>query len=347
MTDFKRSAVVFDEASHTYRLGDDYLSGITSLIHSVLRLGVYPDASPYVRQVQIPKAGYYGTCVHQAIRTYDELGIAMTEFPSKVTETRDFGMIQLDAQDVGADLDCYRRMKPKGWRTAASEFTVSYGRYASQVDSVWEDDEGGIWLVDFKTNNLDYYPGGADGLKEYLSWQLSCYAVMFEIQTGRAVHGLLGQWLRKGAGELWGIKRQSDDDVLRLLSTEAVPNPGYDPADRDSQRFLYVNEEMQVRDALPAIPEGGPVVVPSEVTKAIADLLRAERAAKEMKERLRSIMEAAGVTKWECDDFTVTIGKDSASKSLDGTRLKNENPDLYEKYVKEVKKKGSFTIKAK
>ena len=41
--DLKQSAVVFDEATHTYRRGDEKLSGITSLIHDVLQLGVYPD----------------------------------------------------------------------------------------------------------------------------------------------------------------------------------------------------------------------------------------------------------------------------------------------------------------
>ena len=40
----KISPVTFDETVHTYRLGDKQLLGITGLIHSILGLGVYPDA---------------------------------------------------------------------------------------------------------------------------------------------------------------------------------------------------------------------------------------------------------------------------------------------------------------
>ena len=42
---FKKSPVVFDEASHTYYLGEKRLLGITGLIHSILGLGVYPEAN--------------------------------------------------------------------------------------------------------------------------------------------------------------------------------------------------------------------------------------------------------------------------------------------------------------
>lgn len=331
----KRSTVVFDEAAHTYTDGDVVLSGITSLIHEVLGLGVYPDASDYVAKVQIPKAGYYGSCVHLAINVFDTFGIEMTSFPKKEHPTAG----TLPAQDVSVELMSYRMNKPAGFRTLASEFTVSYGSFASQIDSVWCNEQDDIYLVDYKTNNLDYYPGGADGLMEYLSWQLSCYAVMFERQTSRKVKGLIGFWLRKGEVSLWRISRQPDDKVLCLLGTEVVPSP--------SGGFTYRNELMQVAVPVPEFPAGGALVVPAEVTKAIADMLRAERAAKEMKERLRTLMEAAGVTKWECGDFTATIGKESVTKTFDSKRFKDDNPELYAKYVKEVGKKGSFIIKEK
>ncbi|WP_434313718.1 PD-(D/E)XK nuclease family protein, partial [Enterococcus innesii] len=214
--DLKQSEVVFNELAHTYLRGDTELSGITGLIHAVLLLGVYPDASDYVKKVQIPKAGYYGTCVHKSIQTWDELGIEMTQFPEKEHPTAGI----LPAQDVSAELAYYRKVKPRKCKTIANEFTVDYGNFASQIDCVWGDEDGNIYLVDHKTNNLDYYPGGAAGLKEYLSWQLSCYAVMFEQQTGLKVNGLFGNWLRKGAGELWRIERKPDEQVQKLLSTE-------------------------------------------------------------------------------------------------------------------------------
>ena len=337
--DLTQSEVVFNEETHRYLHGDAELSGITGLIHAVLLLGVYPDASDYVKKVQIPKAGYYGTCVHKAIQAWDELGIELTQFPEKEHPTAGI----LPAQDVSAELAYYRNVKPRNVKTVASEFTVDYLNFASQIDCIWCDNEGGIYLVDHKTNNLEYYPGGADGLKEYLSWQLSCYAVMFEKQTGKKVKGLIGNWMRKGAGELWCIERKPDELVQKLLSTDIMPD--------GNGRFVYINQEMQVYaekvEEVKQTESDSSLVVPSDVVTAIATLLKAEKAAKAMKEKLRELMEAAGVSKWECDQFTATIGKASESTTFDSKAFQADHPDLYKQYLKKTTRKGSFTQKLK
>lgn len=338
--DLTQSEVVFNEETHRYLRGDAELSGITGLIHAVLLLGVYPDASDYVKKVQIPKAGYYGTCVHKAIQAWDELGIELTQFPEKEHPTAGI----LPAQDVSAELAYYRKAKPRACKTIASEFTVSYGNFASQIDCIWCDKEGGIYLVDHKTNNLDYYPGGAEGLKEYLSWQLSCYAFMFEWQTGLKVKGLIGNWMRKGAGELWRIERKPNGLVQRLLSTEIIK--------QEWGGFTYYNPEMQVfaakvEEVKPVATTTDALAVPVDVVSAITTLLRAEKAAKAMKEKLRELMEAAGVTKWECPEFTATIGKPSETTTFDSKAFQADHPDLYEQYLKTTTRKGSFTQKLK
>lgn len=337
--DLTQSEVVFNEDTHRYLRGDAELSGITGLIHAVLLLGVYPDASDYVKKVQIPKAGYYGTCVHKAIQAWDELGIELTQFPEKEHPTAGI----LPAQDVSAELAYYRKVKPRKCKTIANEFTVDYGNFASQIDCVWGDEDGNIYLVDHKTNNLDYYPGGAEGLKEYLSWQLSCYAVMFEKQTGLKVKGLFGNWLRKGAGELWRIERKPDELVQKLLSTDIMPD--------GNGRFVYLNQEMQVYaenvEEVKPTESDSSLVVPSDIVTAIATLLKAEKAAKAMKEKLRELMEAAGVSKWECVQFTATIGKASESTTFDSKAFQADHPDLYKQYLKKTTRKGSFTQKLK
>ena len=338
--DLTQSEVVFNEETHRYLRGDAELSGITGLIHAVLLLGVYPDASDYVKKVQIPKAGYYGTCVHKAIQAWDELGIEMTQFPEKEHPTAGI----LPAQDVSAELAYYRKVKPRTCKTIASEFTVSFGDFASQIDCIWGTETDDIYLVDHKTNNLDYYPGGAEGLKEYLSWQLSCYAFMFEWQTGLKVKGLLGNWLRKGAGELWRIERKPNGMVQRLLSTEIIK--------QEWGGFTYYNPEMQVfatkaEEVKPVATTTDSLAVPVDVVSAITTLLRAEKAAKAMKEKLRELMEAAGVTKWECPEFTATIGKPSETTTFDSKAFQADHPDLYEQYLKTTTRKGSFKITAK
>ena len=338
--DLKQSEVVFNEEAHTYLRGDEKLSGITSLIHSVLQLGVYPDANEYVRNVQIPKAGYYGTCIHKTIQIYEDLGIEQAQWPEKEHPTAG----TLPAQDVSIELETYKRLKPKKLRVIATEFTVSFGMFATQVDSVLADEDDNIYLDDHKSNNLDYYPGGKEGLKEYLSWQLSANAVMFENQTGLKVKGLYADWIRKGDGELWKIERVPDEKVLQLLSTEILPKP--------EGGFIYINEAMQVEaakveDVKPVVSNSKDLAVPSEITTAIANLVKAEAAAKLMKEKLRELMEANGVTKWECDVFTASIGKASTATSFDAKALEAADPETYKKYLKTTTRKGSFTIKAK
>ena len=335
-SDLKQSEVVFNEETHTYLRGEQRLSGITGLIHNVLQLGVYPDANDYVLKVQIPKAGYYGTCVHKAIQTYDELGIECVEYPEKPHPTA--GM--LPAQEVSEELNSYKCLL-MGLRTIACEFTVDYGNFASQIDSVKADEDDDIYLVDYKTNNLNYYPGGQAGLEEYLSWQLSCYAFMFEKQTGKKVAGLIAFWLRKGEGERWAIERKPDDQVKCLLDTlVSLTDHG----------FVYFNDTMQVYDTTQlqkVVETSTGLVVPQEITKAIADLVKAEKVAKEMKERLRSLMEQNNVTKWECDEFTASIGKESKATTFDSKALEKADPETYKKYLKTTTRKGSFKITAK
>ena len=334
--ELKKSEVVFNEEAHTYLRGEQRLSGITSLIHQVLQLGVYPGANDYVLKVQIPKAGYYGSCVHKAIQMYDELGIECTEYPEKPHYTA--GM--LPAQDVSEELNSYKCLL-MGLRTVACEFTVDYGNFASQIDSVKADEDDDIYLVDYKTNNLNYYPGGQAGLEEYLSWQLSCYAFMFEKQTGKKVAGLIAFWLRKGEGERWAIERKPDEQVKCLLDTlVSLTDHG----------FVYFNDTMQVYDTTQlqkVVETSTGLVVPQEITKAIADLVKAEKAAKEMKERLRSLMEQNNVTKWECDEFTASIGKESKATTFDSKALEKADPETYKKYLKTTTRKGSFKITAK
>jgi hypothetical protein len=338
MIELKQSQVRFDEDSHRYYRDDKELSGITGLIHSVLRLGVYPTADQFAQEVRIPLAGHYGKCVHRAIETYERNGLDMTRFPVEVHDTEHYGLVTFPAHDVCEELEGYKALKGS-FDCIGVEFLVDYGDYASCIDCVWTDEQGRIYLVDHKTNNLDSYPGGAVGLKEYLSWQLSCYAVMFERQTGLKVAGLLANWIRHGERRQWDIERQPDEQVLNLLGTVVLRNP--------VGGWLYINEAMQRKDDVPVAATQADLAVPQEVTTAIADLLRAEKAAKAMKEKLRELMEQNGVSKWECDEFTATIGKPSETTTFDSKALKATEPEIYDRFTKQVSKKGNFTLKLK
>ena len=336
------SDVVFNEEQHSYWRGEERLSGITSLIHSVLRLGIYPDADPKVEQVFIPRAGYHGTCVHHAIQTLETLGVEETQFPAVEHETKDFGTVIFPEQDVKPELEGYKQFLGKhGLHCVATEYTVDYGQYASQIDSVDENDAKDIYIVDFKTNNVDAYPGGKDGLKAYLSWQLSSYAFMFERKNpDKKVKGLIGLWLKGDKWEAWVIERQPDEKVKCLLETTALPS---------DKGFIYVNPEMQVEETavveVAATPDD--LAIEPDFISAVVEILQAEERAKTLKEELRAMMEKNNVTKFECDQFSASIGKPSTREDFDKKKFQETNPELYKEYLKTTNVKGKFTLKLK
>lgn len=356
MIEFKKSPVVFDEESHSYHLGDKRLLGITGLIHSVLGLGVYPDANEHVKDYIIPKAGSRGTAVHHAIQTYDCLGVRQT---IQSVNTRQGDHYELMVWDVTAELDAYIRHL-EGFKPLANELTVSDNeRYASQIDNVWQNERtGGIWLVDTKTNNVKLYPlcgyfnpnyfsNGVEALKEYLSWQLSIYAELFEAENpGLKVEGLACNWLRSNESEFWEIERKPSELIRELLSTQ------YFFGDNGP---VYLHPNLAVfgigSNNLPAEqPEQKPIVA-RDVVDYFTSLLRIqkENEAKldEAKQALRAAMAQHNVKSFDFGSFSATISADSVVSQFDSKRFKQEHADLYEKYSTKKSKKGSFTIKLK
>ena len=342
------SPVVFEENPHGYWLEGKRLSGITGLIHAILDLGVYPDANDFVKQVAIPSAGAYGSAVHKSIELYDEIGIKDTKHPAVEVVTKNYGTQVFGPFDVSQELETYIRHK-EGFRPIANEYTISdEEQYASNIDNVWEKiSTGGDWLVDTKTNNLDYYPGGKEALKLYLSWQLSIYAFLYERQTGRKVEGLAANWLRHDEGEFWIIERQPDDFVEALLKhTKATFNYGWKYEWTGDPDMLSIMKGT----ALPANVEQNDIVT-KQTIETITNLLRRaqeiEQAMDEFKKGLKAKMIEHGIKSFECDGFKATIGASSVVTSFDSKKFKVDHPDLYQEYSKESLRSGSFTLKLK
>lgn len=351
MIQLRQSAVAFNEECHSYYLGDKRLVGITGLIHQVLKLGEYGDASDFVKQVAIPRAAQYGSAVHKAIETYDELGVKQTTFPNTFGD---------EPWDVSQELECYIKHL-NGFIPLANEYTVTDGeKWASNIDNVWlRESTNGVWLVDTKTNNLNYYPldgygqssffaDHADALKEYLSWQLSVYAELFEAQNpGIKVEGLASNWLRRGDAAFWVIERKPSEKVKELLNTV------WSLDDEGVIHYNHPNPSLIVPTlSTPAVPIAQATslqVVSDMVIELITENLRraaeAEANLKKLKEELRTAMEKHGVKSWKTQTFSSVIAVDSERETFDTKRFKAEHPDLYEQYVVKKVTKGSFTLK--
>lgn len=208
------------------------------------------------------------------------------------------------------------------FETIATELLVSDGEnVASGIDVVWEQD-GGVFLCDIKTTSkLDM---------EYLSWQLSIYKyLLLRNNPDVEIRGLYACWLPReqyGKPKLVPVDEKPMEWVKDLIETDARGEQWVNP-----EAAIIADKEQSL-------------AVPQELTKAIASFLEAEKKAKEMKERLRALMEEHGITKWECDEFTATIGKDSEATTFDSKAFKAAHPDEYEKWVRTTTRKGSFRV---
>lgn len=97
------------------------------------------------------------------------------------------------------------------------------------------------------------------------------------------------------------------------------------------------------------------VIVGNELALSVSQKLAAfERQVKEiqaeeekLKQAILSAMRQKGIVKVETDDLTITYIAPTDRESFDSKRFREENPNLYDKYVKFSKVKDSIRIKLK
>lgn len=294
------SRVSFDAVSHTYSLDGLPLQGITKRIKEKL----FSEEYAGVPEATLKAAAERGHRIHTAFELYDTVDITTTECP---------------------ELDNYiseRGSNPLLATHAASEYLVSDDTlYASCIDKVHQDpeDENGAILADLKTTyKLN---------EEYVSWQLSVYAMFFEaMNPGLHVTKLLALWFRDGRHKVVEVQRKSESQVRDLLYTENAVSRT-DEADATT---------------LPTI---------AQVEQQVMEYKRmAEEYAQkydELKAGMLKLMDKMGVKKYEGTHITITRKADSVRETFDTKAFKADHADLYNNYIKKSVTKGSITIKIK
>ena len=290
-----KSSVVFDQEAHTYHLDGVELSGVTGMLKQMLFADKYAGISDEV----LAKAAQYGTSVHEGVELYETLG----------------------ADDGSREVQNYRKLKElAGLNFEESEYLVSDNEtIASSIDLVFTDHDGGIWLADIKTTY-----GGLD--KEYLSWQLSVYAYLFEMANpDYKVKGLLGVWLRHDDCKMDYINRHPDAVVERLIQEYAqglecsLSKSGELPAEVHGLADAIANMERQIKT------------------------ITAQRD--ELKEKMLEVMRENNCDKVDIDGkVLITRVAATTRESLDSKALKADQPELYAKYVKSSPVKESLKI---
>ena len=286
-----KSNVIFDSASHTYTLDGKLLSGITSLLSRQLFKDKYLGIADDVLQA----AAERGTIVHQSC------------------ELMDFGFESQSQEAIN-----YKKLKEQyGLVHEDSEYLVSDNEfYASCIDKVYRDSDNTFTLGDIKTTyKLD---------KEYVQWQLSIYAYLFEKQNPEAkVNRLFAIWLRGEKAEFVELDRIADAKVEALLHA-------------DSAGVQYIENLPSV------ISEAEQMIVDIET-----QLKALEKQKKALQEGIMRAMVSEGLYSWKGEKVSITRKMDSIRETFDKERFKQDHPELYAQYIKESPVSGSITFKVK
>ena len=298
------SPVVFTENPHSYHLGDREYSGITSILKKYLFADMYNG----VPEQQLEIARQRGSLVHEQI------------------ENVIIGMPNIDERP---EVEFYRKLNIPAM---VSEYTVSDDTFgiASKIDIVMTD----CSLADIKTTSVLH--------KEYLQWQLSIYAYLFEKQNpGLKVPHLYAIHLKKDGGKKVEVTRLPDVFVESLLAAYASGAETFDnPMGTSAEMMLADNEEaiqkaLELEDAINAYKQKKE---------------QAENDLKELKEGLIEIMRQVypdGGTYTFPNGTKLIYKKESETMRFSSTALKEADPDLYNQYLKPSTTAASLSIKKK
>lgn len=294
----KKSPVKFDATNHTYWLGDKQLKGITS---GSLVERVNPEKYAGVSEEKLKERSAYGQAIHSLIGLYEDAGIISDD----------------------DDVRHYIELKEANNLThVATEYLVSdEERYASSIDHVFLDRDGGIVLVDIKrTYKLDV---------ESVRYQLSIYRRFFEMQNpDLKVKSLAAIWLH--------------GDEYAYVPVEPVPDSYID--------YLIECDIKDEEFSIAAHFSNLPAIV-AEKEQAIADIIRNIEYEKKQLEYFRQglydVMEQNDIKSFRGMHITLTRVLPTERETFDTRAFKKDYPQIYQEYVKKSPVKGTLKITLK
>ena len=280
MIELVDSQVAFNQENHTYSLNGIALMGITGMIKSQLFPDMYKDIPQYI----LDKAAERGTMVHESIELFDA---------------------GFEPKDTTLELESYKRIKREnGLTTVANEYIVTdKEHFASAIDLVLCNGDD-IILTDIKTTyTLD---------KEYVRWQLSIYAYLFELQNPELkVSKLYALWLRDDKSEFAEVKRVESDTIKDLLQCEVEGRKFNTPAGRaDSMPSEIKQAEKAVYTIVQQIKE-----------------LNAQKD--KLSKGLLKLMQDNDVKTYKGKYITLSRKAASTREDIDKKKLKEEYPEVY------------------
>lgn len=289
MIKLQDSGVRFDQEQHRYFLGVAELSGITGF----LKKHVFPDKYKDIPQWILDRAASNGTLIHESIELLDG------GFPPA---------------EMSDELKSYQRIKKENnLTTVANEYIVTdKEHFASGIDLVLTNDKEEIILADIKTTSvLD---------KEYVSWQLSIYAYLFEMQNpSLKANKLFVIWLRGDKSEYAEVERIDTEIIKDLLQCEV-----------DARQF--VNPLAKTEADVPVAIKNAEYSVYTLVTQ----LKELNEKKKQLSEGLLKLMQENDVKSYKGQYITLSRKAAYTKKSIDSKKLEEKYPEVYAACIKET-----------
>lgn len=218
--------LVFYPEEHRYEYKHKDLQGITGIIKKY----IFPDKYKNVDEATLEQAKIRGSKVHADIENYYML-IRSGLTPPMPSSVDRFHMM----------------LRQTMLKVIDNEVTVTdFKNFATNIDLVLRDTEGGVILGDIKTT-AEY-----DDL--YLRWQLSICAWMYEKCFDIPVVGLVGVWMpMKGEGGVREVERLPDEEVEALLEAAANDYEYFETEFKPMQESILPSDYESIVDRLRAI----------------------------------------------------------------------------------------------
>lgn len=284
-----------------------YLLGDKQLqgITSTLMKLAFPDTYKSIPEKVLRKAADRGSVIHETIETFE------TIFDGEAKDYPGGGWLP--------ELSNYRRLKEENNLThQEQEYIVSDNEnFASAIDIVFTNDKDEIVLSDIKTTSKLMY--------DHVSLQLSIYAMWFEqMNPEMKVSHLSCIWLHGKESKYVEVPRVSKETIDKLVKAYLSGDKEYHYEVEIPQQFLMLEEKY------------------IELTK-LANLYTEQQS--EVKRQLLEIMDSKKLKNVSTTFGSYCYMPATTKKTFDSKRFKEENPDVYDTYMKSSMTQPSIRIK--
>ena len=291
--------VTFIEESHQYFIGKKELKGVTG----TLIKKAFPDTYKNIPESVLMKAAERGGLIHNTFETFCSIFDAdLKQYPNPTEE-----LLAFHSMLVAYDL-----------HYVASEYLVTDGEnFASAIDGIFADNEGYIYLVDYKTTATLHY--------DNVSLQLSIYAKWFEEQNpDLKVKEIVCMWFKNGQSKFQPLPRVADYQIDDLINAYLANDTDYQYKVEVPEQFSALEQEYRL-------------------ITARMDALKIKQD--DLKEQMMKMMEANKQKSIKTNIGSYSYVESTTKRTLDMKLFKEKYPNAYERLTKVSFSKPSLRIK--